>query len=42
MLRMNSFMEQARDWRVPTIDFSDPASVEKAWRDWVRYETAKR
>lgn len=42
MLRMNGFVEKTRDWKVPEIDFKDPASVQAGWREWVRFESAKR
>ncbi|KAI0776734.1 fungal-specific transcription factor domain-containing protein [Trametes elegans] len=42
MLRMNGFVDQTRDWEYKTIDFSDPAAVERAWRDWIKHESAKR
>ena len=42
MLRMNGYMEQARDCPLDPFDLSDPISIEKAWRQWVKYETAKR
>ncbi|KAI0768690.1 hypothetical protein BD413DRAFT_605182 [Trametes elegans] len=42
MLRMNGFVDQTRDWRPQEIDFSDPVSVDRAWRRWVKHESAKR
>ncbi|KAI1785380.1 hypothetical protein LXA43DRAFT_1038459 [Ganoderma leucocontextum] len=42
MLRMNGFVEKTLDWKIPVIDFSDPASVQAGWREWVRFESAKR
>lgn len=39
---MNGFADTTRDWTLNRIDFSDPASVERAWRAWVTHETAKR
>ncbi|KAI0776719.1 hypothetical protein BD413DRAFT_469088 [Trametes elegans] len=42
MLRMNGFVDQTRDWGYKAIDFSDPAAVERAWREWVKHESAKR
>lgn len=42
MLRMNGFVDKTRDWELEEIDFSNPASVRTRWREWVRYESAKR
>ena len=39
---MNGFLEQLRDFKVEPVDFADPESYDRAWRSWVRYETAKR
>ncbi|KAI0661266.1 fungal-specific transcription factor domain-containing protein [Cubamyces menziesii] len=42
MLRMNGFVDKVRDWKLPEINFSDPEAVERAWRGWVKHESAKR
>ncbi|KAI8994091.1 fungal-specific transcription factor domain-containing protein [Trametes punicea] len=42
MLRMNGFVDKTRDWKLEEIDFSDPADTERAWRTWVKHESAKR
>ncbi|KAI0356334.1 hypothetical protein OH77DRAFT_1423979 [Trametes cingulata] len=42
MLRMCGYVDKTRDWKYEEIDFSDPAAVERAWKRWVRHESAKR
>ncbi|KAI9068398.1 hypothetical protein FKP32DRAFT_1608961 [Trametes sanguinea] len=42
MLRMNGFVDKTRDWKLEEIDFSDPDATERAWRRWVKHESAKR